>query len=578
MKGGRLLAPRLRACMALSVSTLALAGCFFETRSALEGPGSETVGLHGEAGFANGLAAVQAKVTARPSAYFQDTAELAPHAVPGGQTQTDAHGEYIFASLAPEEYSLEIRGDSGRAALVHGSVIAGKSTEAVKAILKPVGGIKGKVARLRPSMASVFIQIAGMDRLQYVAPDSSLFIFPDLPEGRYTLRVMSPDPVLDTVILEDIDVLSGQVRDVGEVLLDAFAREDYARWTHARSIVIRAGKAGADIAGGVMGFPLLIRLDSANFPFDSTASPTGADIRFATPSGKRLPYEIESWDAAGRRALIWVKADTIRGGDDTQGIRMLWGNRAATDLSSGPGVFAPGDGYRGVWHMRRGPGGGPAFPDATPLGNGLVTDVPEAVNAFQSPLAMSALMDGKQGLLSSTIPGDAPQTFTVSLWFRATGPGKLIGFESGYLSRNTTAYDRHLWLEPDGSVHFGIYIADPPEGSSAFERTLVSPPGLIDSAWHLVVGSQSPETGQELFVDGKKVAGNPAVTHAETLAGYWILGGGALAAWSPTLSGSHFQGALDEVRVKHSLLSADWIKLSFENQKAGSTVLEFREP
>jgi hypothetical protein len=553
-----------------------LIGCF-ETQesSKLEGPGSETVGLYGVAEYGNEKVAAGSRVIVRPIGYFQDTSELAPQIIPGGVGETNALGAYRIAPLLPEEYAVEIQGDSGTGALVYGIVVAGKLTQVQRAELKPVGGIKGTIKRLRPSQASVFVQVAGMDRLLYISPDSGNFLLKDLPEGQYTLQALSSDPAQGKILVKDIQVVSGKFQDIGQLVLDVFSKEDYSGWTNKKTVTIRTGKAGANLTSDLFGYPLLVRLNASNFPFDSSVSQTGADIRFASSVGKALPYQIESWDASAKSALIWVKIDTIRGGDDTQKIKMYWGNRAAPNLSYGPVVFDSADGYRGVWHMSRQGKDKPApFLDASSLGNSLVTEFPNAVTTLATPLASGAQMDGVNALLSSTLPLVAPQTFSVSIWFKGSAAGKLIGFEESFLSKLGSPYDRHLWVEPNGTVHFGVYIMDPPASDMANERILVSAPGFLDGGWHQAVGIQSPEGGQRLYLDGKLTDSDSTVTHAEAITGYWILGAGRLGAWSPVISDSHFSGALDEARIAHRVESADWIKFNFETQKAGSLGLD----
>ncbi len=563
---------RMAASASIAAALGLLTACFDSRDGApdVQGPGSETVGLQGGAQYVEGAPAISAKVVARPAGYWKDTAERAPQLIPGKETDTDGKGAFMIAPIAVDSYSVEIRGDSGRAARLQCVVAADQRTRLDEAILKPVGVMTGRVARLRASQASVWIQVRGMERLAYIAPDSARFAFADLPPGRYTIRAMSPDPVLGSVIVPEVEIRSGETTDLGEIILDAFTHEDYAQWAHGRALAIRTGPAGADIAAGVKGFPLLVRLDSAAFPFDTSAAADGSDIRFAGATGGHLPYEIENWDPVGKHALLWVKVDSLRAGDDAQTIRMLWGRKGSTSLSSGPAVFDTAAGYRSVWHLQH-QALTERYGDATARGNTAYAKDPAAVGEASSPLFRCIELDGKQGLLATTDSARAPQAFTLSLWFRAHGTGKLIGFESG-----TGPYDRHLWIEPDGSIHFGVYIADPPVGTLDMERNAISLPGYIDGQWHHLAASQDPAAGMSLYVDGKPAGSNADVPHAEDITGRWILGGGMLGGWSPAIKDqTHFTGALDEVRVRHVPESAAWIKLAFESQKAGSTVVRF---
>ena len=128
------------------------------------------------------------------------------------------------------------------------------------------------------------------------------------------------------------------------------AAEDFSAWAYGTDLLLNTSAAGANVPITLTGFPMLVRLSSANFPFDQ-AQANGRDIRFAKPNGVPLDYEIERWDAVGRLAEVWVKVDTISGNDAGQKVRMLWGNPAAADSSDPGAVFGTANGYVGAWHL-----------------------------------------------------------------------------------------------------------------------------------------------------------------------------------------------------------------------------------
>ena len=82
----------------------------------------------------------------------------------------------------------------------------------------------------------------------------------------------------------------------------------YADWRHAGSMYILTTPEGADmpVSAVVEEFPLLVRLNSDFFDF-AQAQPNGEDIRFSTPAGRQLSYQIEHWDARKGSAIIWVR-------------------------------------------------------------------------------------------------------------------------------------------------------------------------------------------------------------------------------------------------------------------------------
>ena len=67
---------------------------------------------------------------------------------------------------------------------------------------------------------------------------------------------------------------------------------------------------------------------------------------------------------------------------------------------------------------------------------------------------------GSAALLATQTAAPAPNTFTVEAWFRTTSPrgGKILGYGSSR-SGSSSAYDRHLYMDASGRVHFGVWAA-----------------------------------------------------------------------------------------------------------------------
>jgi hypothetical protein len=144
---------------------------------------------------------------------------------------------------------------------------------------------------------------------------------------------------------------------VGPAAGDALAGEaapvsgPFRDWKHAGSLFLLTTPEGADLPASAVehDFPVLVRLHRDFFDFGQ-ADPGGADIRFSTPAGVPLAYQVEAWDAAGGTASIWVRVPEIRG-NARQEIRLHWGRPGAASASDGTAVFGAFNGYLGVWHM-----------------------------------------------------------------------------------------------------------------------------------------------------------------------------------------------------------------------------------
>src|SRR4051812_45161080 len=131
--------------------------------------------------------------------------------------------------------------------------------------------------------------------------------------------------------------------------MPAQAALPYDAWSGHRNIIMNTTATGANIAGDVKKYPVAVQLTDSTFDF-SKAKPNRDDIRFADAMGAALPYEIESWDAAAKKAAIWVRTD-VKANDKTQFITLYWGNAEAASESDGKKVFDVADGFLGVWHL-----------------------------------------------------------------------------------------------------------------------------------------------------------------------------------------------------------------------------------
>ena len=110
-------------------------------------------------------------------------------------------------------------------------------------------------------------------------------------------------------------------------------------WAHRIPLDI-SNVTGAELVD----FQVEINLGSS-FDF-SAANSDGSDIRFTMAGGAELlPYWIESWNAAGSEATVWVKVPSIPDGGTA--IHMYYGNSSATSASNGTATFRFFDDFSG---------------------------------------------------------------------------------------------------------------------------------------------------------------------------------------------------------------------------------------
>ncbi|MGY1606527.1 PKD domain-containing protein [Geodermatophilus sp. SYSU D00700] len=149
------------------------------------------------------------------------------------------------------------------------------------------------------------------------------------------------------------------------------------------------------------------------------------------------------------------------------------------------------------------------------------------------------------GSLATQTAVVSPQVFTVEAWFQTTSSagGKIVGFGNARTGLSTL-YDRHVYMDAQGRVSFGVY--------NGAGQTITTSGAYNDGRWHHVAGSLGP-AGLSLYVDGQLVGRRADVVRADPITGYWRVGGDR--SWASGLD--WFAGQIDEVAVYPTALSAE---------------------
>jgi len=154
----------------------------------------------------------------------------------------------------------------------------------------------------------------------------------------------------------------------------------------------------------------------------------------------------------------------------------------------------------------------------------------------------ASTFDGNTGFAVNGAPIPGPNTFTEEAWFQTTSTtgGKIISF-GDQPSGNSGNYDRHIYMDGNGYVWFGVYNNGMYLAQSAKTYN--------DGIWHQAVATMS-STGLVLFVDGVKVAANSGTTVGQSYTGYWRVGGDS--AWN---GNPYFNGNIDDAAVYPTVLT-----------------------
>lgn len=138
---------------------------------------------------------------------------------------------------------------------------------------------------------------------------------------------------------------------------------------------------------------------------------------------------------------------------------------------------------------------------------------------------------------------------SVSLWFKTTGSGPLMGQQSNSPGPSPASYSPTLWIMSDGRLRSEFYI-----NNSGLYTITTNP--VNDGNWHHVVLTANSTT-QSLYLDGSLVQ-----TRAGTLAQSWWSDTSIGAAYLTTGRGNatdtwgYFNGTIDDVRFYSNPLSS----------------------
>lgn len=340
----------------------------------------------------------------------------------------------------------------------------------------------------------------------------------------------------------------------------------YDAWTQNRTIRFNTKASGANVAGTVTNFPVLIRLTPAEAAVFTGAKAGGADIRFAKSNDTVLPYQIERWDATAQRAEIWVKLDTVRGNDSTQSIKMYWGNSGATSQSNGRAVFDTALGYAGVWHLGDSTGRAPR---------------PNAITGrFKAaPVSFASGYQPPSGLIgrAENLTGGSNADSTTFLAINEGTSSTQFNFPAG-------AFTYSAWINPSEITSFARLISLVSADAGADRIFLAFSGGnLVGRVWgtasHPTNSTTAPAVGEwshvamtvsrgpaldttRLYHNGLEVAMSTHNPMAGVERNYVRIG----KDYINTGSDQTYNGLIDEARLSSATRGADYIKLSHASQ------------
>jgi biopolymer transport protein ExbB len=324
-----------------------------------------------------------------------------------------------------------------------------------------------------------------------------------------------------------------------------------ADWAFRKPLTLDATAAGAATGASIEDNAVLIRLHVGNFGYFSDAKPDGADIRFIAGDDKTpLAFHIESWDAAGGMAFIWVKVPVLAPAtSDT--IYMYYGNPNATAASDSGASYDVNQVL--AYHFASVPG-----QDATSYAN-QPTESTAAANPA-SVIGAGVRLSGAESVRlagSSTVRLLPDRGLTISAWVNIPDSPQ----DDAVLVELADPAGPYIRVGIAGLAPY-VRVND---GVAAVETERAA--SLLPGSWGLVTAVISTNR-VALYLDGREVSGIDS-QFAEI--------GGTLTVGASAAGDSFLTGQLDELTIANTARSADWIKAQFANQGQDEKLVRYGE-
>lgn len=507
--------------------------------------------ISGKVLYPSGESAAGATVKLRPTNYIASIDGSSDGYTSSQNLLTDELGNLSIRIINEGSFYIEVNDDSAYASRFKLSIEnTTNDTTIADIVLKPYAVITGTIVKSAESAESLFVQIPGMDRITNIDDEGS-FNFDDLPEGDYSLQVVSAtnsDIILDEI---EINVVADDTVDVIST----------SAWNYQSSVTIN----GTIIDETLYSFPLLIHLDSTNMDF-TTAQNNGEDLRISKGNNIALPFEIDQWDATNKSAAIWVLVDTLHARQNSE-FTLHWGNDKAQSLSNSVKTFGEAANYTGVWHLND-TGNVASAVDTSKLGTNYGAVPTEGVigNAYN-------FINRGSATLQPDVFEEVSNEVTLSFW--------QYGIKLDSIARvtmilatdpDTTNENKILvhmpWADED-SLTYRVYW-DAGDSSVVNRVSEEVVPSYFQDQWNYWSLTKNATTGDmKMFVNGELL--NSSTGKHSSMSGLknFKIGSSVYGNYSDR----NYKGYVDELRVSKVERSDTWIKLSYENQKKGSTLL-----
>lgn len=329
-------------------------------------------------------------------------------------------------------------------------------------------------------------------------------------------------------------------------------------WKFRKSIIISSTITDSTMTD----FPLLV-YTATDASLASNAQADGDDILFTSSNGQtKINHEIEYYNSSTGELVAWIQIASLPNTSNTE-IYMYYGNPAASNQQNITSTWSAT--YKAVYHFAETAGD---YLDST--GNNedcatiSVTSRTAAGKYRYAPDFVPASTNGIGCTVVSTL-GDVTQMAWVFLDSGSALRPIIQHAALGELEAQNVAYG----LETDNTVNNNLWQQW--EHGAGVNDTNTSTAAVATGAWaHVAAVRDATGNTVTWYLNGAATGSASSYTNDPTGGG-----SGLLYIGKRISSGQYWDGRIDEIRIYHSIQSADYIKATYQNQNAPGTYLTF---
>jgi hypothetical protein len=194
------------------------------------------------------------------------------------------------------------------------------------------------------------------------------------------------------------------------------------------------------------------------------------------------------------------------------------------------------------------PASGTVWTDLSPVGNnGTLVNGVAYNSSFNGILNFDGIND-YVSIPNNFINWTSGQSFTISVWFRTTTSGIILGQQNGPNPTQTDAYVPAIYVGTDGKIHISAFWG------GATDNKSISTVSVTDNNWkNITVVFVNGE--QRSYLNGQIYSSLAKGQVSYTSTYYYFIGSGRYDGWSDSNFNPYFNGDIPVIMVYDTALS-----------------------